>query len=266
MAPFREKFDQKRPVPPARTERGDAPELVRKLLLDLMEERADWDEEFDPYEFLCDALGQIPEDLWGEDRRNATRYLITRKLPWPDVYELIERVAPEQERRVNEILAQAGVGFEYWGGEFHLYEPEADELEVSAVEDEALAPSLDAEGKFTAPKRQYAKALELVRTMPIDTANAVAQAVNALEGTVAVITEKKNIADGLKQLYQGERAPLSKSMEMLFVYGSTKDGVRHGARKDDDEISVQEATYVVRSAGSAIAYLIAAYYEGSLNP
>jgi hypothetical protein len=94
--------------------------------------------------------------------------------------------------------------------------------------------------------------------MPINTANAVAQSVNALGGTVAVITEKKEHRRWPKAALPGERAPLAKSMEMLFVYGSTKDGVRNGARYDD-EISVQEATYVVRAVGGAIAYLIAAY-------
>jgi hypothetical protein len=258
---FRDRFGHKEPLPP-RTEREDAPPAVRKLLLDLMEERVQWDEEFDPYEMVCDALDEVPREEWPQERRDATRRAVNFTLDWPDVYDLIGRVASrDQEERINRVLAKAGIGFEYYGGEFQLFEPEADELEVTNVEEEPLDHGLDPKGRFRAPKEQYQKALDFLRSKPPDLPNAVASALNALEGTVGVITGKKNISDGLKQLYTGERTGLAKSMEMLFVYSSAMDGVRHGARQGSD-ISEYEATYVVRTAGSAIAYLIAAKYEG----
>jgi hypothetical protein len=260
---FRDKFGYREPAP-ARVEREDAPASVRKLLLDLMGERAEWDDTFDPYEFVCDALGEVPSEEWRE-RQDATRRAVDSRLDWPDVYELISRVAgSDYEERINQVLSDAGVGYEYYGGEFHLYEPEADELEVADVESEAFASGLDPADRFSAPKTQYKKALGFLRSMPPDLPNAVASAVNALEGTICVVTGTKNISDGIKKLYSGERMPLGKSMEMLFAYGSTKDGVRHGARKGSDDLTLHEATFVVRTAGSAIAYLIAAEYEGSL--
>lgn len=263
MASFRAKFGHSKLPPPPRTERADAPELIRKLLLDLMEERAEWDEDFEPYEVMCDFLNEVPENLYGSERQERVRHAV-RAIDWPDVYELIAQAASEQETRVNDALAAAGIAYEFYGGEFHLYEPAAHEVEVADAEDQPLQPGLDADGRFKAPLEQYRKSLQFLRSMPPDTANAVASAVNALEGTVGVITGKKNISDGLKAIYSGERIPLAKSMEMLFAYGSTKDGVRHGARNGGDEIGAQEATYIVRAAGSAIAYLIAADYEQSL--
>lgn len=260
---FRERFAQNEPPPP-RVEREDAPPGVRKLLLDLMEERNEWDDEFDPYEVVCDVLGEVPSEEWGTERRDATRRAVNSTIDWPDIYELIARVSSsDQEERINRVLAKAGIGFEYYGGQFHLYEPEADELEVTDVESEALAPGLDPKGRFRAPKEQYSKALGFLRSKPPDLPNAVASSLNALEGTVGVITGEKNIAAGLKRLYSGERSGLAKSMEMLFAYSSAMDGVRHGARQGSD-INEHEATYVVRAAGSAIAYLIAAEYEGLL--
>lgn len=262
---FRQKFGYSEP-PPARVERDDAPALVRKLLLDMMEARVEWDEQFDPYDLVCDALGEVPSDLWGQEREDATRRAISLRLDWPDIYELIERVASsDDEERINRALAAAGIGYEYYNGQFHLYEPEADELEVTDVESEALAPGLDPSGRFAAPKEQYKKALGFLRSKPPDLPNAVASAVNALEGTVGVVTGKKDISEGIKKLYSGERTSLGKSMEMLFTYGSAKDGVRHGARKGSADLTEHEATFVVRAAGSAIAYLIAAGYEGTLK-
>lgn len=260
---FRNRFAQNEPLPP-RTETEDAPAAVRKLLLDLIEERNEWDEEFDPYEAVCDILGEVPSEEWGMERRDATRRAVNSTLDWPDVYELIGRVASsDQEERINRVLAKAGIGFDYYGGEFHRYEPEAEELEVAGVESEALAPGLDATGRFLAPKEQYSKALGFLRSKPPDLPNAVASALNALEGTVGVITGEKNISAGLKRLYSGERTGLAQSMEKLFAYSSAMDGVRHGARQGSN-INEHEATYVVRAAGSAIAYLIAAEYEGLL--
>jgi hypothetical protein len=42
------------------------------------------------------------------------------------------------------------------------------------------------------------------------------------------------------------------------------DGVRHGAVGTEDELTIHEATFVVRAAGSAIAYLMSAEAEGDL--
>lgn len=154
---FRERFSQNEP-PPARTERDDAPPAVRKLLLDLMEERTEWDEGFDPYEVVCDVLGEVPTEQWGNERREATRRAVNSTIDWPDIYELISRVASsDQEERINGVLAKAGIGFGYYSGEFHLYEPEADEMEVTDVESRALAPELDPKGRFRAPKEQYTR-------------------------------------------------------------------------------------------------------------
>ena len=261
---FRDKFGPRKAAP-ARVNRDDAPEGVRKLLLDLILEREQWDEEFSGYEFLCNILNEVPSDHWGNELQYFVRRAVSTRLDWPDVYDAISGIASfDQEERIGEVLAAEGMAYDFYGGEFHAYEPEADELEVTGIESQALVAGLDPEGRFAGPKGQYKKALNFLRSTPPDLPNAVASAVNALEGTVSVITGTKNISDGLKTLYAGERKPLGRSMEMLFAYGSTKDGVRHGARKGSDDLTIHEAAYIVRAAGSAIAYLIAADYEGTL--
>jgi hypothetical protein len=227
-----------------------------------MEERLEWDEEFEPYEFICDHLGQVPRNLYGNERQEEVRHAVRKTIVWPDVYELISEVGPDQDRRINDALAAAGVAYEFDHGAFHAYEPLANDLQVSEIEESALDIPSEQRKEFAAPLAQYLNALKFLRQMPADTSNAVASAVNALEGTAGVISGKKNVSDGVRKLFPGERRPLGKTMEMLFSYGSTKDGVRHGARTGDDPVSIQEATYIVRAAGSAIVYLIEAHDAG----
>jgi hypothetical protein len=82
---FADKYAPRKRLPP-RTEREDAPEAVRRLLLDMLE----GDDEIDPYEVLCGYLDRVPSESWGSDRQDEARYMI-RKLEWWQVYELIER-------------------------------------------------------------------------------------------------------------------------------------------------------------------------------
>jgi hypothetical protein len=249
-------------VPPPRTTRDEAPDEVRRLLLDLLEENAD---EADPYEVLCAHEKRVPQGgMYSDDRKEAAQNII-RRLPWADVYDLIENHAGYwTEERVNTVFAEAGVGYELIDGEISLYEPEADELQVAGVEDEVEA-ARDPGGKFEHPKAQYLQGLEELRKKPPKLESAVDDAVNAVEGTVMVITGESSLSKGLKKLYakDGTRSPLAESMEKLFGYGSAVPGVRHGAHAASN-LNEHEATYVVRAAGSAIAYLIAAHYEGLL--
>jgi hypothetical protein len=252
---FRDRFGPKRDLPP-RTEREDAPPAVRRLLLDLLEES----DEPDAYDALCSYLRKVPDDLYGNDRERAAQYLINR-LPWPDVYELIERRAGWDEcDRVNDVFAEAGIGFEFDGSSIRVYEPEAEDLEVLGVEDEPLSAP-DPGERFRDAKAQYKKGLDFQRQRPPDLENAVSNAVNAVEGAVTVITGEKSLSAGLKKLYAGDRAPLRLSIEQLHNYGSSVPGVRHGAHAPSG-LNEHEALYIIRAAGSALAYLIAADYEG----
>jgi hypothetical protein len=253
---FRDRHGPKKDLPP-RTKREDAPEAVRRLLLDLLEE----DDEIDSYEVLCAYQDKVPREIWGTDRYEEVTYVI-RQLKWWDVYELIERHAHgySDEDRIEKVFAEAGIAYEYRDGYIVPYEPEAEELEVVAVEDEALRTQ-DPQHRFADAKDQYRKALDFLRQRPPDLENAVANAVNAVEGAVCVVTGKKSISEGLKTLYTRERSPLRMSIEQLHNYGSAVPGVRHGAHAPSD-LNQHEALYVVRAAGSALAYLIAADYEG----
>jgi hypothetical protein len=252
---FAERHGPKKELPP-RTEREEAPEAVRRLLLDLLETN----DEVDAYEALCAYLDKVPQEVWGRDRHDEVAYLI-RKLKWWQVYDLIENYATPyaDAERVERVFAESGVAYEYVGGSILTYEPEAEELDVVGVEDEPPRTQ-DPDRRFVAAKAQYRKALDFLRQRPPDLENAVANAVNAVEGAVCVITGEKGLSAGLKKLYSAERTPLRLSIEQLHNYGSAVPGVRHGAHAPSD-LNEHEARYVVRAAGSALSYLIAAEYE-----
>lgn len=252
---FGDRYAPKKKLPP-RTEREDAPEAVRRLLLDLLESY----DEIDPYEDLCSYLNKVPSETWGQERQDEVRYLI-RKMEWLQVYELIERYGGRvDEEHIEKVFAESGIAFEYRDRHLVPYEPEAEELDVVGVEDEPLHTQ-DPARRFVDAKEQYGKALDFLRRRPPDLENAVANAVNAVEGAAQVITGEKSLSDALKKLYTKERTPLRLSIEQLHNYGSAVPGVRHGAHAPSD-LNEHEARCVVRAAGSALAYLIAADYEG----
>ena len=241
---------------PARTTREEAPDSVRRLLLDLLE----GSDELNPYEELCRYLSKVPEDAWGQEQVDLARGMI-RRLEWWQVYELIERYAWLHETdRINGVFAAAGLAYEFFEGEVRTYEPDAAELEVDTIEDEA-AETLDPNHRFVDAKAQYRKALEFLRQRPPDLESALSNAVNSIEGAVTVLTGEKTLGAGLKKLYSAERTPLSRSIEQLHNFGSAVPGVRHGAHSSSD-LNEHEVRYVVRCAGSALAYLVSASYDG----
>ena len=246
---------------PPRVITEEAPEAVRRYLLDLLEE----DGELDAYDVLCSYLDRVPDELSGKERYDTAAWLV-KKLNWFDVYELIERHAGGMyaEARVEKLFSENGIAYQYVGGEIFAWDPDAEELEVAGVEDLPLQ-TRDPNGRFIAPKAQYAKALDFLRKRPADLENAVASAVNAVEGAVTVITGEKTLSVGLKKLHTGERSPLRLSIEQLHNFGSAMPGVRHGAHALSD-LNEHEARHVVRAAGSALAYLIAADYDAIFSP
>lgn len=248
--------------PEPRVIRDEAPGAVRRLLLDLLEGIDDYDVG-DAYDVLKSYFNEVPKDTWGQERRDWVVLTVDR-MDWTAVYDLIEKVARpyDHEEKVNAVFAEAGIAFEYYGGEIHPYQPEADELEVADAEF-AVEAAPDPHGAFKPAIEQMKKANVALAKRPPDLESAVAQAVNALEGTVKVITGENNLSAGLKKLYSGNRTTLAKSMEQLFNYGSAVPGARHGAHAASN-LNEHEARYAVRNAASAMAYLMRAHDEALL--
>jgi hypothetical protein len=93
---------------------------------------------------------------------------------------------------------------------------------------------------------------------------AVAQAVNALESVVLVVSGKKSIDEGLKAvLPAGERAPLRQAINQLHNYGSAMPQVRHGSRKLSI-LSAAEARAACRAVAVWIVMLIELDKQGDL--
>ncbi|HEV3071903.1 MAG TPA: hypothetical protein VGY76_10820 [Solirubrobacteraceae bacterium] len=250
---------------PSRTNREVAPEEVRAELIQLLWDRQERSEgEFQAYRDLCRMLRKVPDSsIWGENELREVDSLVNQ-MAWNQVYDVIEEVLDGSGgSRFNEVFARTGVAYEVMDGTVYPWEPVADELEVSSVAYDALATS-DPTGRFKSAMAQYAKAVAFLDGRPPDLEKAVSEAVNAIEAVVRIISGERSINAGLQRLMpSGERKCLRDSINQLFNYASAVPGARHGAHAPSGLIDA-EARYVVRVAGSAIAFLITADTDGGL--
>jgi hypothetical protein len=133
---------------------------------------------------------------------------------------------------------------------------------VSSVVDDALSVA-DLDGRFRTVIGQYQKAVTALEGRPPDLEKAVAEAVNAVEGAVTVITGEKTLSKGLRQLMPSRsRRALLDTINQLHNYASAVPGARHGAHAPSG-LSDPEARYVVRAAGSALSFLITGSAAGA---
>jgi hypothetical protein len=136
-------------------------------------------------------------------------------------------------------------------GRFYSVDEAAEELEVDAIESEATA-ALHAE--FAHVGKQWSSAMKALRNGELE--DAVAAAVNALEGAVRTVTGKKSINDGLRSLFTGgHRAPLVAAIGQLHNYGSAMPNVRHGG-SEPSTLDVIEARGVIRAAAAWITMIV----------
>jgi hypothetical protein len=249
---FRDTFGDPDPVP-ARDRRRVAPSSVRKLLYDLMTERARWDEEYNPYEEICNITNEVPSATGAE----AEIYLgpAIEALPWEDVYELLADFTVLHGEQIDQVLEDERIAYTYVNGECRELPVGApDTIEALIVAD--LAP-LDRERRFEGPTADYEKALQALRTTPPQSASAVASALAAAQAMIADLAGTDDSSDGLQRLLGKERLVLAESIDALL---------RHAATRRDRVDDRREAQYLVRAIGSVMAFLIAADHDGSLPP
>ncbi|MEX2973025.1 hypothetical protein [Streptomyces sp. C184] len=237
-------------------ERQSAPDGLRRVLQDLVD-----DMEEDGMPTLAEWLDvPRPADLWGND---IPRWIgeNLRRLSDPDVYDFIERAlsgSSHYDERVNKILRANDTGLTMVDGDFHEDDEAADDY---GVEDASDQPVSLLKGRYAAAGKMWAKAL--VAQKAGDDKQAVALAVNTLEGVVKIASGRKGINTGLRALFpEGERTPLCSAIYQLHNYGSAMPWVRHGGGAKDLELHRIEARGVLRSAAVWIVMLVNLDGEG----
>lgn len=212
------------------------------------------------YHDLSDLAGLTAEDIWSHDWAAPRVRELIDDLEWELVYQALEDHAPKPlsglnsyEDKVNEVLAREGIAYEMIDGRFQPFDPEGHLLELD------LANPVEGE-LFPSVHRQYQRGVDALNGRPADYLAAIRESLNALEALGRILTGKStaSLGETMDKLVGGSphRKALAAALKALYGYSSTVPGARHGEHETVD-IEYPEAAFVVRSAGAAIAMLIA---------
>lgn len=244
---------------PARTRTEEAPPRIRVLLREILIEDGGM---IEAYRELADTAGQIADDIWSYDWAAPRVRELANSLDWELVYTLIENHAPKRlsgldayGAKVNEALAREGLAYQMVDGKIAPLDPESDGLGL-----ETANPVEDSDDKFAPVRRQYQRALDALNGRPSDPLAAIRESLNALEalGRILIGKPKASFGEAIDKVLGSSphRRALAAALKALYGYSSTVPGARHGEHETVD-IQFPEAAFVVRSAGAAIAMLIA---------
>ncbi|MGR3871593.1 hypothetical protein ACUXZZ_23825 [Streptomyces graminifolii] len=186
-----------------------------------------------------------------------------QRLPDAKIFDLLEQALTSNgmwessayDERVNKILKEAEIALVMVDGSFLEDDEELD------VQDATVHPLTLLTGTYAAARSNWSKALTAQKAG--DDRQAVALAVNTLEGVVKIASRQKDINSGLRRLFpESERTPLCQAINQLHNYGSAMPWVRHGGGQKDVELTRIEALGVVRVAAVWIVMLINLDKEG----
>jgi len=259
MARFSQRHGHRR-APLPRTTAEEAPDDLRVVLLSILVEDQGY---LGAYRTLIEAAHRLPDpNVWSNDWAKPHVYQLIDQLDWFAVFDLLEEqaVTAHEITQVNESFARTGLAYEMdgtrSGSEIRFYDPEGDELGVTALEDEALEVLV---GEFAPVREQHERALTALRARPAEDEKAISESIGALEAVVRVLAGGQNFGQNVNKLFENEppwAKALAKSLTALYGYSSQVPGARHG-RYTDPVLTHEEALYVARTCGSASAYLVA---------
>ncbi|WP_162942785.1 hypothetical protein [Cryobacterium soli] len=241
----------------SRTLTEQAPPRLRTLLREIVVGERGM---IEAYRELSDLAGQSVDDIWSYDWAAPRVRELADNLSWDLVYAALEKYAPRPARelasyetKVNDVLAREGIAYEMVHGRFQAFDPEATDFDldlVNPVDGENLAPV----------RRQYQRALDALNGRPADNLAAIRESLNALEalGRIIIGKPKASLGEAMDKILGSSphRRALAAVLKSLYGYSSTVPGARHGEH-ETVQIDYPEAAFVVRSAGAAIAMLIA---------
>lgn len=223
---------------------------------------------------LWDAEKKILRHMWAEFFRNPLDTMKSDEAIWAmmrqtaltgqwyDVFGLIESFIEAMERvdvdagktlgpLFDDELSRCLVGWRFVGTE--LVAVDRDE------EREALVEALDASADLTGANQHLARAMSHMsnRENP-DYANAVKEAISAVEAVVGKLTGEHTLGAGLKKLEASGvsiHPALRLGWDKLYGWTSDESGVRHGSI-DPASVDQALAKYMVVSCSAFVSYLI----------
>ncbi len=244
---------------PPRTMLEAAPDDLRSLLREIL---ADERGPLGGYKILCGTLHRVPDpDIWSDQGASEEFSRLLGRLEWFEVFDLLEEHGGNWVDEINDSFARCGLAYEAHGTFSHgvkieIHDPESAELEVSAIEDDAVGVLT---GKYQPVLEQYQRALSALRCRPADDEKAISESLGAVEAVARILGGGKDFGANIDKLFLKSPAwakALAASLKALYGYGSQVPGARHG-RYTDPLLAHEDALYVVRVCGCAISYLAA---------
>lgn len=243
--------------------RRTAPEALRSALLTILDAKGrDSDGEFDPHDTVRRVLGKVSNQIGPNERIQELRGWIN-SLDMSDAQRVLSELALDEgeEELLNEALARADENIEIRDGNLVKRDAPGEVLGVLHLESRTTQLL---SGRFAPVLAQYQRALEMLGAHPMNQEKAISEAVGSLEAVVRIVGGNKDFGANVNIVFRGQNAwtkMLSGIFGKLQGYRSQVPGAGHG-RYADSAISDAEASFVVRTCGAAIAWVIEDNEEG----
>lgn len=193
-----------------------------------------------------------------DDRASAANFLrpIFLKGEWYEVYDLVQAILeanpePTLEQAYGDMLEMHLAGYRLIAGEVV---PISDKEEVAEIE-----AALSVPGAFHGAKHGVRNALALYsnREAP-DYANAIKEAISAVESAARELTGRKELGPALDQLRKEHpdiHPALIAGWKSLYGFTSDADSIRHGGI-DAPNVTQDLARYFIVSSSAFVNYLV----------
>lgn len=156
---------------------------------------------------------------------------------------------------INVIFEREYVGYRFVDGRIV---PITDENEIKSIEDAC-------DGKFEGPRAHIKKAVGFIADRESkDYKNCIKESISAVESICSIIVgnDKATLPDALKILKKNNlkiHPVLEVALIKLYAYTSDENGIRHAEGLFENDVTFEEAKFMLVSCSAFVNYLIANY-------
>lgn len=184
-----------------------------------------------------------------------------------EVFDLLQLLAThrygkyEKEKReqfyelINALFEMEYVGYRFVDGRIA---PITDETEIKSIEDAC-------NNKFEGPRTHIKKAVGFIADRERkDYKNCIKESISAVESICSIIVgnDKATLPDALKILKKNNlkiHPVLEVALIKLYAYTSDENGIRHAEGLFENDVTFEEAKFMLVSCSAFVNYLIANY-------
>lgn len=201
------------------------------------------------------------------DMHNLIPYIekIISNAPYNEVFDLLEKLYTYHyhdiqqkepiDQIINSVFEQEYVGYRFVDGRIV---PITDENEIKSIEDACS-------GEFEGPRTHIKKAVGFIADREHkDYKNCIKESISAVESICSIIVgnDKATLPDALKILKKNNlkiHPVLEVALIKLYAYTSDENGIRHAEGLFENDVTFEEAEFMLVSCSAFVNYLIANY-------